>query len=134
MPWDLGLEGHSDADPICHALTDALLGAAGMGDIGQHFPSSDPRWKDVSSLELLAEVAGKLRGAGFAIGNVDVTVVLEVPRLGPYRDVMIEKLAAAVGVGADAVGLKAKTTDGLGAEGAGEAISAFAVALITSPG
>lgn len=134
LPWDLGLDGHSDGDTVCHALTDALLGAAGMGDIGQQFPSSDERWKDASSLELLSQVAARLRGAGFAIGNVDVTVVLEVPRLGPYREAMIEKLAGAIGIGVHDVGLKAKTTDGLGPEGAGEAISAFAVALVTSPG
>ena len=133
LPWDLGLEGHSDGDAVCHALIDALLGAAGMGDIGGHFPSSDERWKGVSSLELLTEVAGRLRAAGFAIGNVDVTVVLEVPRLGPYREEMASRLAGALGVDPGAVGLKAKTADGIGAEGAGEAISAYAVALVTAP-
>src|SRR5258708_21555878 len=130
---DLGRDGLSDGDSIFHALTDALLGAAGMGDIGQHFPSSDDRWKDASSLELLAEVAGRLRGAGFAVGNVDVTVVLEVPRLSAYREAMIEKLAGAIGVGARAAGLKAKNTNRPGPQGAGEAISAFAVPLLTSP-
>src|SRR5258708_6208657 len=134
LPWDLGLDGHSDGDSVCHALTDALLGAAGMGDIGQQFPSSDERWKDASSLELLSQVAARLRAAGFAIGNVDVTVVLEVPRLDPYREAMLERLAEAIGISVQDVGLKAKTTDGLGPEGTGEAISAFAVALVTSPG
>ena len=130
LPWDMGLDGHSDGDAVCHAITDALLGATGMGDIGEHFPSSDERWKDASSLEMLTEVASRVRAAGYEIGNVDVTVVLEVPRLGPYREAMVQKLASATGLDADAVSLKAKTADGLGPEGAGEAISAVAVALV----
>jgi 2-C-methyl-D-erythritol 2,4-cyclodiphosphate synthase len=130
LPWDLGLEGHSDGDAICHALADAMLGAAGMGDIGTHFPSEDPKWKDASSIGLLEALAGKLADSGLVVHNADVTVVLEVPRLGPYRDQMIANLAAALRVDPASVGLKAKSNERLGPVGAGEAIAAMAVVLI----
>lgn len=134
LPWDLGLEGHSDGDAICHAVADALLGAAGLGDIGQHFPSDDPRWKDASSIGLLAGLGTLLDEAGFVVHNIDVTVVMEVPRLGPYRDEMIARLAEAVRLPPAQVGLKAKSNDGLGPVGAGEAIAALAVALVRKRG
>jgi 2-C-methyl-D-erythritol 2,4-cyclodiphosphate synthase len=130
LPWDLGLAGHSDGDAICHAVADALLGAAGLGDIGQHFPSDDPRWKDASSIGLLAELRALLDQEGFVVRNIDVTVVMEVPRLGPYREDMIARLAEAVGLPPGQVGLKAKSNDGLGPVGAGEAVAAMAVALV----
>ena len=130
MPWDLGLAGHSDGDAICHAVADALLGAAALGDIGQHFPSEDPEWKDASSIGLLASLGSLLDEAGFVVQNIDVTVVMEVPRLGPYREEMIARLAEAVRLQPAQVGLKAKTNDGLGPVGAGDAIAAMAVALV----
>jgi 2-C-methyl-D-erythritol 2,4-cyclodiphosphate synthase len=130
LPWDLGLEGHSDGDAVCHALADALLGAAGMGDIGTHFPSEDPKWKDASSIGLLEALATRLAESGTVVHNADVTVVLEVPRLGPYRDQMIGNLAGALRVDPASVGLKAKSNERLGPVGAGEAIAAMAVVLI----
>jgi 2-C-methyl-D-erythritol 2,4-cyclodiphosphate synthase len=130
LPWDLGLEGHSDGDAVCHAVADALLGAAGLGDIGQYFPSEDEKWRDASSIKLLAGLGKILEEGGFSVHNIDVTVVLEVPRLGPYRTAMIANLAEAVGVAPGQVGLKAKSNDRLGPVGAGEAIAAMAVALV----
>ncbi|MEA2684764.1 MAG: 2-C-methyl-D-erythritol 2,4-cyclodiphosphate synthase [Chloroflexota bacterium] len=130
LPWDLGLEGHSDGDAICHALADAVLGAAGMGDIGTHFPSDDMRWKDASSLGLLEGLGKLLAAAGLRVYNADVTVVLEVPRLGPYREAMISNLAAALVLPPSRVGLKAKSNDGLGPVGSGDAIAALAVVLV----
>jgi 2-C-methyl-D-erythritol 2,4-cyclodiphosphate synthase len=130
LPWDLGLAGHSDGDAICHAVADALLGAAGLGDIGQHFPSHDPQWKDASSIGLLAGLRTLLEQAGFVVHNIDVTVVMEVPRLDAYREAMITSLAEALALAPVQVGLKAKTNDGLGPVGGGEAIAAMAVALV----
>lgn len=130
LPWDLGLEGHSDGDAVCHALADAVLGAAGMGDIGSHFPSEDARWKDASSILLLEGLAGMLESAGLLVHNADVTVILEVPRLGPYRDAMRQRLAAALGVQPGQVSVKGKTNDHLGPIGNGEAIAALAVVLV----
>ncbi len=127
---DHGLAGHSDADVLTHALIDALLGAAADGDIGTHFPDTDPAWKDASSLRMLVEVARRVRGAGWEIGNVDLTLVAERPRIGPYRDPIRTQLAAALGIDIGAVSLKAKTAEGLGPEGAQAAISAQAVALL----
>jgi 2-C-methyl-D-erythritol 2,4-cyclodiphosphate synthase len=134
LPWDLGLEGHSDGDAVCHALADALLGASGMGDIGHHFPSDDPKWKDASSIKLLGAVATMLDEAGFSVQNVDLTVILEVPRIGPYREEMIGNLAQAMRLVPDQVGLKAKSNDRLGPVGSGEAIAALAVALVHKRG
>jgi len=130
LPWDLGLEGHSDGDVICHVVADALLGAAGLGDIGQYFPSDDEKWRGASSIKLLGGLGTMLEQDGFTVHNIDVTVILEVPRMGPYRTEMIANLAEAVGLPAAQVGLKAKGNDGLGPVGAGEAIAAIAVALV----
>ena len=130
LPWDLGLSGHSDGDAVCHALIDAVLGAAGLGDIGQHFPDDDPAYKDASSLQLLAGLGPALAAAGLAVVNVDVTVILEVPRLGPYRPAIVAALAGALGIEPGRVSIKAKTNEGLGAVGAGEAIAAHAVVLL----
>ncbi len=130
LPWDMGLQGHSDADVICHALIDALCGAAGIGDIGTLFPDSDPKYKDARSLELLREVADHCRRARWAVENVDVTLLAQVPRLAPYREEMRNKLAGVLGIDAAAVGLKATTTDHIGPIGQGEALAAQAVALL----
>jgi 2-C-methyl-D-erythritol 2,4-cyclodiphosphate synthase len=130
VPSEIGAFGHSDADVVCHAITDALLGAASVGDIGEHFPDADAKWKDASSLDLLRQIVELVRARGFAIVNVDVVVVLERPKLGPYRERIIATLAAALGIDPEAVGLKAKTNEGVDAVGRGEAIAAHAVALL----
>jgi 2-C-methyl-D-erythritol 2,4-cyclodiphosphate synthase len=126
-----GLAGHSDADVAVHALMDALLGAAGLGDIGELFPDTDPAFADVSSMDLLAKVMAWLRKGGWEVGNADVTMVCERPRLAGYRLEMREGLAGALGVGCDAVSVKATTTEGMGFEGRGEGIGALAVCLLT---
>jgi 2-C-methyl-D-erythritol 2,4-cyclodiphosphate synthase len=133
IPFDLGLEGHSDGDAICHALADAMLGAAGLGDIGRYFPDDDPQYRDANSLGLLEALAAKLAERGLVVHNADVTAILEVPRLGAYRDEMTANLSRALGVGADRVGVKAKSNERLGPIGAGEAIAALAVVLIGPP-
>lgn len=124
---DRGLAGHSDGDVLSHAIVDALLGAAGLGDIGQHFPSYDPRWKDADSLIFLQDVAGSLRLAGYAIVNVDATVICEAPELAPSRDKMRAALSDAIGA---PVSVKATTTDTMGFTGRGEGIAAIAVAML----
>jgi 2-C-methyl-D-erythritol 2,4-cyclodiphosphate synthase len=124
-----GLAGHSDADVLSHAIADALLGAAGLGDLGARFPG-DERWREASSLDILRAVAGLLAEAGWRVVNVDATVVAEAPRLAPYRDEMAARVAAALGLEAAAVSVKATTTDRLGFTGRGEGIAAFAVALL----
>ena len=121
-----GLAGHSDADVIAHAVADALLGAAGLGDLGEHFPDTDPQWRGADSINLLAAVVTKVEAAGWLPVNVDVSVVLEAPKLAPYRDRMQQRLSAA---GVD-VTLKAKRAEGLGALGRGEGIACWAVALV----
>jgi 2-C-methyl-D-erythritol 4-phosphate cytidylyltransferase / 2-C-methyl-D-erythritol 2,4-cyclodiphosphate synthase len=128
---DRGAIGHSDADVICHAVTDAILGAARAGDIGQHFPDTDPKWKGSSSVALLREAVALVRGRGHAIENVDVVVVLEQPRVGPHRGAIEQRLAEALGVDPGRVSVKAKTNEGVDAVGRGEAIAAHAVALLT---
>jgi 2-C-methyl-D-erythritol 2,4-cyclodiphosphate synthase len=130
LPWDMGLQGHSDADVICHALIDALCGAAGIGDIGSLFPDSDPKYKDARSIDLLREVTEHCRRARWAVENVDVTLLAQVPRLAPYREEIRNKLANALGIDPAAVGLKATTTDHVGPIGQGEALAAQAVALL----
>jgi 2-C-methyl-D-erythritol 2,4-cyclodiphosphate synthase len=130
IPHARGLAGHSDADVLTHAVIDALLGAAGMGDIGEHFPDTDPRFKDADSVVLLRAVVARLAERGFAIGNVDATVVLERPKLGPYRDAIRDVLAAALELPAAAVNVKATTGEGLGFVGRGEGAAALAVATI----
>jgi len=129
---ELGLVGHSDADVLAHAVIDALLGAAGLGDIGRHFPDTDERWKDADSIVLLREVAAKLNGAGWAVGNVDATVICEVPKLGPYREPMERTLAEAATVKADAVNVKFTTNERMGFVGRGEGIAALATATVVA--
>jgi 2-C-methyl-D-erythritol 2,4-cyclodiphosphate synthase len=125
-----GLTGHSDADALTHAVIDALLGAGGLGDIGQHFPDTDERWRDADSLELLSQVCVFLEEHGFAVLHVDATVICEAPKLGPHRDEMRRSLAATMGVSARAVNVKFTTNEGMGAIGHGEGIAAIAVATV----
>jgi 2-C-methyl-D-erythritol 2,4-cyclodiphosphate synthase len=125
-----GLAGHSDADVLTHAVIDALLGAAGLGDIGQHFPDSDERWRDASSIEMLAAVRRMLEAENYQPVNVDVAVVAERPRISARADAMRESLAAVLGIGPGFVSIKATTAEGLGALGRAEGIAAWAVALI----
>lgn len=133
IPSERGLSGHSDADVVAHAVTDALLGAAALGDIGTHFPPSDPRWKDADSLELLAQVRRWLAERGYRVGNVDVTVVCEAPRLGPFIADMRSRLAATLEVAVESVSIKAKSNEGMGWIGRGEGMAALAVAILHSP-
>lgn len=128
----LGLGGHSDGDVLCHALIDALLGAAALGDIGHHFPSEDEAYRDADSLQLLREAVGLVAAAGLAVVNVDTTVVAEAPRLAPHIEAMRANLADALQVDATAVSVKATTSDGLGSLGRGEGIAALAIALLDS--
>ena len=130
VPHDRGLDGHSDADAVCHALTDAILGAAAAGDIGRHFSNRDPRWKGASSIDLLRRAVTMVHARGFTVGNADVVVIAERPRLGPHADAMRERLAHALGVAAEAVSVKAKTGEGMDAVGRGEAIAVHAVATL----
>ena len=125
-----GLAGHSDADALTHAVIDALLGAAGLGDIGLHFPDTDERWRDANSLDLLSEVAVFLEEHDFAIRFIDATVICEAPKLGPYRDDMRRSLAGVVGLSARDVNVKFTTNERMGAIGRGEGIAAMAVATI----
>ena len=128
-----GLVGHSDADVLCHAISDALLGAASLGDLGEHFPPTDERWRDADSIDLLASVSALTRAKGFMIGNVDAAVMLEEPRLAPYRKSMIAKLAQACSCPVEQVSVKATTAEKMGLIGANEGIAAFAVALLLRP-
>lgn len=130
IPWHEGLAGHSDADVLTHAVCDALLGAAGLGDVGRHFPDSDPAFKGISSLVLLETVSGLLEKAGYEIGNVDAVLIAQAPRFAPYREEMERRLANACGLEHGRIGVKATTTERLGFEGRGEGIAAQAVALI----
>jgi 2-C-methyl-D-erythritol 2,4-cyclodiphosphate synthase len=130
VPFERGLAGHSDADVLTHALMDALLGAMREGDIGQHFPDTDPSWKGASSLDLLSRVADLMRVRGWRLTDADCVLVLEEPRISPYRDDMRAKMSAALGVGIDSVGVKATTTEGLGLTGRGEGVAASAVVLL----
>lgn len=127
FPGEPVLIGHSDADVVAHAAADALLGAAGMGDIGQHYPDTDPAWKGADSIALLADVAGKVRAAGWRIGNVDCSVVCESPKIAPARGTMVERLSRAVGA---PVSVKGRRAEGLGAIGRSEGIACFASAVI----
>jgi 2-C-methyl-D-erythritol 2,4-cyclodiphosphate synthase len=130
MEHDRGLAGHSDADVLTHAVIDALLGACALGDIGEHFPDTDPRYAGVDSLELLRASVALVRSAGFAIANVDVTVVIERPKLAPVRDRMRANLAVALGVGRDLVSVKATRGEGMGFVGREEGVAALAVATV----
>ncbi len=131
IPHPRGLVAHSDGDVIIHALCDALLGAAGLDDIGAHFPDTDPKWKDADSRALLRECVAKLAAHGFAPSNADVTLIAQAPRVAPHIDAMRANLAADLGIEAGAVSVKATTTEKLGAIGRGEGIAATAVVLIT---
>ena len=133
IPFDKGLLGHSDADVICHAVTDAILGAAGAGDIGRHFPDSDPAFKDANSLDLLRAAAAIVRTAGFNVVNVDLVVIAQKPKLSPHADAIQANLAAALGCAASQISVKGKTNEGVDATGTGEAIAAHAVALLNRP-
>ncbi|MFD1123482.1 2-C-methyl-D-erythritol 2,4-cyclodiphosphate synthase [Methylophilus flavus] len=130
IPHPLGLDGHSDADVLLHAICDALLGAAALGDIGKHFPPSDMRYKGIDSRELLKHVVALLTDKGFHIGNVDATVICEAPRLGPYINSIRENIASDCQVDTDFINVKATTTEKLGFTGRGEGIAAEAVVLI----
>jgi 2-C-methyl-D-erythritol 2,4-cyclodiphosphate synthase len=130
IPFAKGLAGHSDADVLIHAVCDALLGAAALGDIGRHFPDTDPRYANADSRAFLREVAGKVRDAGFSVANVDATVIAEAPRLATHIGAMVANLAADLGVPAGRINVKAKTAERLGAIGRGEGIAAEAIALL----
>lgn len=131
VPHTHGLLGHSDADALLHAITDALLGAAALGDIGRHFPDTDERFKGADSGALLAEAARRVRAEGYEIGNVDSTVVAQAPKLAPHIPAMVERIAALLGLLPAQVNVKAKTAEKMGPVGQGEAIEARAVALLT---
>ncbi|GBD16072.1 2-C-methyl-D-erythritol 2,4-cyclodiphosphate synthase [bacterium HR26] len=132
IPGELGLEGHSDADVLLHAIGDALLGAAGLGDLGRHFPPSDERWRDAPSTLLLQEIVRLLDETGWQVVNVDATLIAERPRLEPFREEMRARTADALGIEVERVSLKATTNERLGFVGRGEGIAALAVALITN--
>jgi len=125
-----GLLGHSDADALCHAITDALFGAAAMGDIGFHFPDTDPQYRGADSIALLAEAARRVRAAGWLIGNIDSTVIAQAPKMAPHILAMRQRIAQALAVGVEQVSVKAKTAENMGPVGQGEAIEARAVCLI----
>lgn len=131
IPFDKGLEGHSDADALCHAVTDAILGGAGAGDIGRRFPDTDAAWKDADSLALLARAAEIVAAAGFSVVSVDAVVIAERPKLVPYTDAMRASLARAMGVAANRISVKGKTNEGVDSVGAGESIAVHAVALVS---
>jgi 2-C-methyl-D-erythritol 2,4-cyclodiphosphate synthase len=130
IPGAPGLEGHSDADVVLHALADALLGAAGLGDLGSTFGTGDPTWKDAASSTLLAAVLDRVGGAGWTVVNADCTVVAERPRLGPHREEIVAAVARQLGLEVAAVGVKITSTDGLGFTGRGEGIACLAVVLL----
>jgi 2-C-methyl-D-erythritol 2,4-cyclodiphosphate synthase len=132
IPFDKGLLGHSDADVLLHAIADALLGAAALGDIGKHFPDTDPKYKDISSLTLLENVATLLAKNNFEIINIDSTVVLQKPKIAPYVDQMRKNIVRALGLEMARISVKATTNEGLGFIGAGDGAAAYAVALINS--
>ncbi|MGH6647194.1 2-C-methyl-D-erythritol 2,4-cyclodiphosphate synthase [Aquabacterium sp.] len=125
-----GLLGHSDADALLHAITDAVLGGAGLGDIGRHFPDTDPTFKGADSMVLLQEAVRRVRQAGWEVGNVDSTIVAQAPKMAPHIPAMRERIAVALGVGIDAVNVKAKTAENMGPVGEGRAIEARAVCLL----
>lgn len=130
IPFDKGLLGHSDADVLLHAICDALLGAAGLGDIGRHFPDTDPAYQGAESRVLLRETGARVQSAGWRIGNIDATIIAQAPRMAPHAAQMIGNIAADLGIDAGAINIKAKTTERLGFTGRGEGIAAEAVALL----
>jgi len=133
VPYERGLEGHSDADVLLHAIGDAILGALALGDLGAHFPDSDPRWKNADSRALLRHIAGLMGERGFSIGNVDATVIAQAPRLAPHVAAMRANVASDLGCTPDDVGIKATTTEHLGFAGRGEGIAAMASVLLVAP-
>ena len=133
VPYERGLDGHSDADVLLHAIGDAILGALALGDLGAHFPDSDPRWKNADSRALLRHIAGLMGERGFSIGNVDATVIAQAPRLAPHVEAMRANVASDLGCTPDDVGIKATTTEHLGFAGRGEGIAAMASVLLVSP-
>ena len=134
IPFEKGLLGHSDADVLLHAICDALLGAAALGDIGKHFPDTDPRFKGISSVELLKHVGKLLHQSGFAVGNIDSTLVLERPKIMPYANQMQKNIAGALGISENQISVKATTNEGMGFIGIGEGAVAYAVTTIISLG
>jgi 2-C-methyl-D-erythritol 2,4-cyclodiphosphate synthase len=130
IPYERGLEGHSDGDALLHAVANAILGALGDGDLGRHFPSSDERWRGIASGELVKQVVARMQSAGFALGNLDATIVAQVPRLAPHQPAMQGRIAALLGVSPARVNIKVTSTDRLGAIGRGEGIAALAVVLL----
>ena len=132
VPFERGLEGHSDADVLLHAITDAILGAAALGDIGRHFPDSDPAYRGADSRVLLREAARRAGAAGFAVGNIDATIIAQAPKMAPHIPAMVANIAADLGIETACVNVKAKTTERLGFTGRGEGIAAEAVALLTA--
>ncbi|MCI7106437.1 MAG: 2-C-methyl-D-erythritol 2,4-cyclodiphosphate synthase [Lachnospiraceae bacterium] len=132
VPHSLGLLGHSDADVLVHAIMDALLGAAALGDIGRHFPDSDSRYKGISSMKLLEHVRGLIEEQGYVVGNIDATLIAQKPKLAPYIEQMRQNIADTLQIAADQVSIKATTEEGLGFTGSQEGISAQAVCLLTS--
>jgi len=131
IPHETGLLGHSDADVLCHAIMDALLGAAGLGDIGQHFPDTDEKWHGASSIAMLAEVGRRIGAAYYDIVNIDATIVAQAPKLAPHRQQMTQNIAKALGLTTDCVNIKATTEEGLGFTGTHQGMAAHAVALLT---
>ena len=129
IPFDKGLIGHSDADVLCHAIIDALLGAQGLGDIGNHFPNSDPLWKDASSIDLLAKIVSRIQQHGFTISWLDSVLILEKPKIAPYVQSMKENFSNA-GIPSEIINIKAKTNEGMGFIGRGEGIAAYAVCTL----
>ena len=130
FPGEVGLAGHSDADVLVHAIVDALLGAAALGDIGSHFPDTEERWKDADSMEMLAAVVKEVRGAGYKVANIDATVICERPKIGPCVDLMRDRLAAVANVGKGRISVKGKTNEKLDDVGAGLGIEVHAVCLL----
>lgn len=130
ITWERGLEGHSDADVLTHAIMDALLGAIAAGDIGKLFPDSDERYRGISSIRLLEQVAAHLEKAGYAVVNIDATLLAQAPKVAPYREAMRHNIAAALGIDVSRVSVKATTEEGLGFTGAGEGMAAHAIALV----
>ena len=132
IPSELGLAGHSDADAVAHAITDAILGAAAMGDIGSHFPPSDDRWKDADSMDLLARAVEIVAGSNYQVVNTDVTVIAEQPLIGPWAPAMRERIADAIGIGPQHVSVKGKSNEAMGWTGRGEGLAVIAVVLLNS--
>ncbi len=130
IPSEKGLMGHSDADVLCHAIADALLGAAALGDIGEHFPDTDPTYQNASSIDLLNQVCQKVDQAGYRIQNIDSTIVVETPKLQPYKTAMIQKIAAALNIDPKIVSVKATTHEGFGPAGRGEVIVVYALVSV----